>query len=197
MTQLLVIVTLVGFLIGCVGEQRPIQKPCAEIKVNSSSPVAPVTTLIEEPKAETMPAAKEKDKLIVITNEANYERSKDVVNFIATRGITIERIAPADFEKYKTEKYILILGGPNDDEGLGDVVKQVLTADEVSFVSQTGNKNLYLKLNKWSEKQNMLVIAGYDPDATFREFVNSKDKWWGYISSWFNIELSHDEVYGY
>jgi len=216
--QLLVIITLVGFLTGCGEKPCAGQKSCAKIEVKapcaSAAPArvetkpatdaVPPPPTVEEPKAEETPAAepakeasKEKGKLIVVTNEANYEKDKDVINFIATRGVNIERVRPADFEKYKAEKYILVLGGPGEGEGLGDIVKQLLSADEVNFVSQMGNKELYLKTDKYSSGQQIIVIAGCDADATFRQFVNSKDKWWGYISSWFNIELSHDEVYGY
>jgi hypothetical protein len=218
--QLLVIIATAGLLIGCGDEPCAGQKSCAKIEVKAPSasaaparvetkpaetkPAVPPPPPAKEPKAEETPAAepakeasKEKGKLIVVTNEANYEKDKDVINFIATRGVAIERISPADFDKYKSEKYILVLGGPGEGEGLGDIVKQLLSPDEVSFVSQMGNKELYLKTDKYSSGQQIIVIAGCDADATFRQFVNSKDKWWGYISSWFNIELSHDEVYGY
>ena len=206
--QLLVIITIAGLLTGCdepqCANKKQGDKPCAKIEVKAPCSKAPAPAPVEEPKTETAPTAepakeavKAKGKLIVVTNETNYEKDKDVINFIATRGVAVERIAPADFEKYKTEKYILVLGGPGEGEGLGDIVKQLLSPDEVNFVSQMGNKELYLKTDKYSSGQQIIVIAGCDADATFRQFVNSKDKWWGYISSWFNIELSHDEVYGY
>lgn len=208
-TQLLVIIAMAGLLVGCRQSQCASKNPCVGISAEIKQAETPVTDTVpplppDEPKTAETPAAepakeaaKAKGKLIVVTNEANYEKDKDILNFISTRGVTIERITLADFEKYKTEKSILILGGPNDSDGLGDIVKQTLSPDEANFVSQTGNKNLYLKANKWGDGQNVLIVAGYDTDATFRELVNSKDKWWGYISSWFNIELSHDEVYGY
>jgi cellobiose-specific phosphotransferase system component IIB len=210
--QLLVVIVVAGLSTGC-GEEPCTSGVCRKIVVKkapcqakSEAPTAKpaASAPVEEPKAEQSTAkepskatANEKGKLIIVTNEVNYELDKDVINFIATRGVPIERVSPVDFGKYKGEKYILVLGGPNDDEGLGDIVKEVLSTDEVNYVNQMGNRKLYLKTNKWSGDQYVLVIAGYDADATFRELVNGKDKWWGYISSWFNIELSHDEVYGY
>ncbi len=204
-TQLLVIIAIAGLLTGCGEKQCPSQKSCTKIEVKTPGlATASVPAPVEEPKAEQVSATepskattKEKGKLIIVTNIVNYELDKDVINFIATRGVPIERVSPADFEKYKTEKYILVLGGPGESEGLGDIVRQLLSADEVNFVNQMGNKELYLKTDKFSPGQQIIVIAGCDADATFRQFVNSKDKWWGYVSSWFNIELSHDEVYGY
>jgi cellobiose-specific phosphotransferase system component IIB len=210
-TQLLTVIAVVSLFAGC-GEKPCTSGVCRKIVVKApceakaEMPAAKETASapVEEPKTEEISAAgssketaKEKGKLIVVTNEVNYELDKDVISFISTRGVPIERISPADFGKYKTEKYILVLGGPNDGDGLGAIVKEVLSADEVNYVNQMGNRKLYLKTNKWSDDQYILVIAGYDADATFRELVNGKDKWWGYISSWFNIELSHDEVYGY
>jgi len=214
MTQLFAIIAIACLLIGCSEKpcevknssvQIEVKKPCAKTEVKTTCTKSPASgeaapLSVAEPKTEEIPAtkpAKEKGKLIVVTDEANYQLNKDILSFISTRGVSVERMAPADFEKYKSEKYLLVLGGPSEGENLGNVVKQLLSPDEVAFVSQTGNKELYLKTDKYSSGQQIIVIAGYDSNATFRQFVNSKDKWWGYISSWFNIELSHDEVYGY
>jgi hypothetical protein len=203
--QVIIAGLLLGLAAGCekktdLGQKATACETPAASAESKPAPVAPAPAVAEKaPAAEAVKEKKEKkaDKLIVVTNETNYQLDKDILNFITTRGVPLERVVPADFEKYKGEKCILVLGGPNDAEGLGDAVKQLLSPQEVEFVSQMGNKELYLKTDKWSSGQYILVIAGCDADATYRQFVNSKDKWWGYISSWFNIELSHDEVYGY
>ncbi len=142
-------------------------------------------------------AIQEDSKLIIIANQANYELAKDVIKFIETRGVPILNITPSEFDTYKKSKHLLILGGPNETGRLGEIAREMLSKEEQDWASQMGNKKMYLKMDKWREEQYILVFAGYDGNATYRALINNKDKWWAYISSWFDIELSHEEIYGY
>jgi len=130
-------------------------------------------------------------------NQANYELAKDVIKFIETRGVPILNITLSEFDTYKKSKHLLILGGPNETGRLGEIAREMLSKEERDWASQVGNKKMYLKMDKWREEQYILVFAGYDGNATYRALINNKDKWWVYISSWFDIELSHEEIYGY
>jgi len=140
---------------------------------------------------------KEDSKLIVVSNKATYDLSEPVLKFIETRGVPVLRLTADKFDAYKSSKYIVLLGGPNASEGVGCFAKQLLSSEEQSEMTQMGNKKMYLKTNKWADEQYILVFAGFDDNAAYRVLVNSKDQWWCYISSWFNIELTHEEVYGY
>jgi hypothetical protein len=140
---------------------------------------------------------KEDSRLIMVSNDAVYALTDPIIKFIETRGVPVLRLSAAEFEKYKTSKYIALLGGPNTSDGVGNVAKQLLAPDEQGLMAQTGNKKMYLKTNKWADEQYILVFAGFDDAAVYRLMINTKEQWWAYISSWFNIELTHEEVYGY
>jgi len=148
----------------------------------------------------------EKPRLIVVASEEAYKLSQGVINFIKGRGVPVLHVTTSEFNEYKTnkekpdyrkEKYILILGGANESNGTGDLIKEVLTQEEVEWVSKTGNKKMYLKTDKWCKSQYILVFAGYDIKATYKALVDNKDDWWAYMRGWFDIEPTDEELYGY
>ncbi len=145
----------------------------------------------------TVTAAEAGTKLIVIANQANYDLSKPVIDFIKTRGVDILNVDASKCRMYKKAKYMILLASPNDDDATGCMVKTLLDESESKWASQMGNKEMYLKTNKWADEQYILIFAGPDAKASFRVLVNNKNQWWSYLRKWFNIEPTHEEVYGY
>jgi len=157
-------------------------------------------TIMAQESTEKQQVKEEQLDLIVIANRETYKLAEGVIQFMEGRGVPVLHVTASEFKEkpdYRKEKYIVILGGPNESNGIGSITKEVLSQEEQEWVSKVGNKKMYLKVDKWCKGQYILVFAGYDRDATYRALINSKDKWWGYISSWFDIELTHEELYGY
>ena len=145
----------------------------------------------------TVTAAEAGTKLVIVANQANYDLSKPVIEFIKTRGVEVLNVDASKCKKYKKAKYMVLLAGPNEDDGTGSMAKTLLDESESKWASQMGNKEMYLKTNKWADEQYILVFAGPDANASFRALVNNKNQWWSYLRKWFNIEPTHEEVYGY
>jgi len=163
-------------------------------------------TIIAQESTEKQQVKEEQPNLLVVADKETYKLAEGVIQFMEGRNVPILHVTASEFNEYKTnkekpdyrkEEYIVIVGSPNEPNGIGDIVKEVLTQEEQEWVSKVGNKKMYLKADKWSKGQYILVFAGYDRSASYRVLVNNKDKWWGYISSWFDIELTHEELYGY
>jgi hypothetical protein len=70
------------------------------------------------------------------------------------------------FERYKEEKFIVILGGPDAYDGVGEIVKDVLNVKEGDFLRKRGNRNMYVKHNLWTKGQVVIVIAGSGRNET-------------------------------
>ena len=136
-------------------------------------------------------------KLIVVASKATYQDAQKWVDFLTSREVPLQHVTPPDFGKYKNEKYIVVMVSMNESGGIGDIVKQLLTKKEQALVGQQGNSNMYIKSDLWSKDQTIIIFAGYNRDAANRVRINTKDRWWDHISSWFDIELDSVELYGY
>ncbi|MFQ5800375.1 MAG: hypothetical protein ACE5HH_01480, partial [Candidatus Hydrothermarchaeales archaeon] len=76
-----------------------------------------------------------------------------------------------DFEQYKTQKFIVILGGPDAPEGVGDLINNEqfnlkLKADEIEFIRQAGNKRKIYRSNVWATGQSVWILAGANRELT-------------------------------
>lgn len=141
--------------------------------------------------------AQEKRQLIVVANDPSYELASAWVNFLNTESVPFKRIKPNDFEKYKNEKNIVILGGPNEPEGVGEIVKQALTKEEQDYFSEEGRFRMYIKYNVWAPEQNVMIFAGSDRQAAAKARQVSRQKWIPIFNDWLGIDISETGIIAY
>lgn len=142
-------------------------------------------------------AAQEGRQLIVVANDPSYELASAWVNFLKTESVPFTRITPSDFEKYKKEKNIVILGGPTEPDGIGEIVKQALTKEEQDYVSEQGRFRMYIKNGVWVPGQNVMVFAGYDRQAASKARSVSRQKWIPIFNDWLGIDISEAGIVAY
>ncbi len=128
--------------------------------------------------------------LIIVANDESYKLSENWIEFLRNESVPFKQTRPAEFEKYKNEKFIAILGGPSESGGVGEIVKQVLTKEEQEFVSKPGSYRMYLKENVFVQEQRILVFAGADREAAGKARVSNRSRWIDFLNVWFNIDIS-------
>jgi hypothetical protein len=113
-------------------------------------------------------------QVIVLANDIDYNLSSSFFGFLRNRGISLTRVTAAEFSKYKNSRFIIILGGPDAYEGVGDIVKEILDDAEEAFLRVPGNRKMYTRTNVWSTGQVVRVIAGSGRDQTKAEADENK-----------------------
>jgi hypothetical protein len=141
--------------------------------------------------------AQEVRQLIVVANDQSYELASPWVNFLKTESVPFTRIQPSDFEKYKKEKNIVILGGPTEPDGVGEIVKQALTKEEQDYFREEGRFRMYIKYNIWAPEQNVMVFAGSDSKAAAKARTVSRQKWIPVFNDWLGIDISETGIIAY
>jgi len=129
-------------------------------------------------------------RLTVVANPDGYRLAENWFEFLKNESVPYKQTSPAEFEGNKKEKLIVILGGPNEPWGLGEIVKQLLTQQELEWVSKPGNARMYLKENVWRDGQKVLIFAGPDKEMAAKARTGNRAKWIGYLNDWFNIDIS-------
>jgi len=147
---------------------------------------------------DTVVSAQQKERrFVVVASPAAYEAGKKWVSFLQSETVPVKHVLPGDFEAYKKEKYIAILGTPSEPGGGGDIVSSLLTKEEKDWVSQQGNRKLFIKNDVWQKDQTIFVFAAYSQDAITSAIRESRDTWWDTIMSWFDIEVQPAKLRGY
>jgi hypothetical protein len=103
------------------------------------------------------------ESLIILTNSIDAGLNSDLINFLGTER-TVTLVKADEFESYKTNTYILILGGHRASEGVGEIVERVLNQQEKEEI--TREKRMIVKLNLWKDGQVVVILAGPDREQT-------------------------------
>jgi len=163
-------------------------------------------TVIAQESTEKQQVKEEQPNLIVVAGKETYKLAEGIIQFMESRGVPVLHLIASEFNGYQTDKekpdyrkeeYIVILGGPNEPNGIGDIIKEVLTPEEVEWVSQPGNRKMYIKGDVWRKGQNLIIFAGSNKEAVKSAMVNTKDNWWVIISNWFDVEIEFEIIWGY
>jgi Tol biopolymer transport system component len=107
-----------------------------------------------------------KPSIVVLANSIDYGLASDFFGFLGNKGIEVVHATVDDFEQHQDEKFVVILGGPDAYDGVGEIVQGVLSGDEQSFLREKGNRKMYVKTNVWGTGQRVMVIAGSDREQT-------------------------------
>jgi plastocyanin len=88
----------------------------------------------------------------------------------------VMRVTAEDFKANREEKFIVILGGPDAYDGVGEIVQKVLSDEEAKQIREKGNRKMYVKTNVWRKGQVVHVIAGSDRNETKKAHEDNREK---------------------
>lgn len=114
-------------------------------------------------------------EIVLLANSIDYELAQDFITFLENKGFAVVRVEAASFDTYKSSGLIIILGGPDAPEGVGEVAQIVLTAEEGNNLRVSGNKNMHVKSNVWGDAQKVFLLAGSDRIKTMEAHIQYRD----------------------
>ncbi len=117
----------------------------------------------------------EAPRIVLLANSVDYELAADFIEFLQSKGVNVTRSTAPDFEQYKSEKFVAVLGGPNAYEGVGNMVQGILSSEEQEYLRVKGNRKMYVKTNVWAQGQSVFVIAGSDREQTKQAHIENRD----------------------
>ncbi len=121
-------------------------------------------------------SANVKKKFPILANSIDYDLNNELFDYIRERGLEPVHVKPSAIENYKHEKSILILGGPEAPEGIGEIVTQILMYNEQNEIRARGSKKTFNKTNVWMKEQNVTLIAGSTREDTKKAVLEYMDQ---------------------
>ncbi|MBU7032067.1 MAG: hypothetical protein HXS53_06025 [Theionarchaea archaeon] len=113
-------------------------------------------------------------KAILVANSIDYTRARSLVSFLEDNGFEVVHVSASEFNQYKTENLIIILGGVDTSEGVGNVVKSVLNEREQTLTRLS--PRYFLKTNVWAPDQRIFVFCGKDREETMQAHTDYRNK---------------------
>ncbi len=126
--------------------------------------------------------------LIVVADKAIQNASKDWLGFLESKEIPVKLVTPESFSDYKDELYIFVLGNLDGSEGIKEIAKDALTADEYKAVSEGSAGKMYYKPQAWNIGQKVILILAPKKESLKDARVESHEEWYEMLKEWFDIE---------
>lgn len=141
-----------------------------------------------------MAQKQQEQRLYVLGTENAVNLAKDFLNFLNNEGISTVTVT-GQFEQFLKERYIVILGGPNEPGGLGDLVRKILTSDEQREAGQPGKGKMYVKENVFTPGQAIIIFAGGDAQTSAEVRKKTRTMWMPVIGKWFDVDFAEMLAY--
>jgi hypothetical protein len=84
-------------------------------------------------------------------------------------------VTAQDWDKYKKEKMTVVLGDPNADEGVGEIVKGLLTPGETQSLGKKGSYLFTVKTDVFDKGQSIFIFSGENAFATREAHVRHRE----------------------
>jgi hypothetical protein len=130
--------------------------------------------------------------LIVVATKDTYEASQKWVDFLTLNEVPIQHVTPQEFDKYKKEPYVVLMGGMDEPDGIKVLAKEILAEDELEYISQKGNGEIYFKFKVFDPMQTIIVFAGSDRDAAAAARKKNKSDWLDSFIQWFDLDMEQE-----
>jgi hypothetical protein len=86
-----------------------------------------------------------KPKITNVANSIDKSLGSEFFEYMENQGLEIVQLNATEFEQKKDEKFVVILGGPDAPEGIGEIVQEVLNESEQEQVRQSEAMEMYVK----------------------------------------------------
>jgi hypothetical protein len=128
------------------------------------------------------------EDLIVVATKATQQASQNWVSFLESNEVPLKLVTPQEFSKHKQKRYVVLMGGVDEPDGIKELVKEALTGEEMQWLSHEGNGKMYVKSGVWEAEQRVIIFSGSNRKAADEARKATKDNWFDMLSDWFDIE---------
>ncbi|KYK34451.1 MAG: hypothetical protein AYK18_04150 [Theionarchaea archaeon DG-70] len=104
--------------------------------------------------------------IVVVTNSIDY--SYELIEFLE-QYFNVICINAEEFPFYRHHTYFVVLGGPDAPDGIGEMVQNILTAEEMDYLRTSGGYNFYMHTELGKV---YFFLAGFDRDQTRAAIAN-------------------------
>jgi len=83
--------------------------------------------------------------LIIVGTGSTMDASQDWLSFLKTQEVPCVVVNPAEFGEHKKRDFVVVIGSMDESEDMKAILEEVLNPEELEWISQAGNGNMYVK----------------------------------------------------
>jgi parallel beta-helix repeat protein len=165
--NLLIPHTSSGFITGGAGDNLPLTTVNIVIPSAGGGPYRGLT-----PSAE----------VLFLANSIDFGMSEEFLQNLKAVSITAKpvNISEFDIDAQVGNRLIVILGGPDAPEGIGELVRTLLTPEEQNMIRNSDTPQVFVKNNvftsRYTHQQRIIILAGANRKGTSQAGIEHKEE---------------------
>jgi len=119
-----------------------------------------------------LPAVLSGENVLLVANSIDLGLADEFLAYLRSSNIEARVVNATEFTELErvNNRLIIILGGPDAPEGVGEITREVLSDAEEAAVRDAGSQLMFVKYNvwtgMWTHNQVVVVLAGSDRKST-------------------------------
>jgi hypothetical protein len=124
--------------------------------------------------------------LIVVATKDTQKACKEWLGFLESKEIPVKLVTPDAFSNVKDQLYIVIIGSLDESNGIAEIAKEALTADELKSAASEGK--MFYKPQAWNVGQKVIIFLGPNRQKVIETRIATQEEWYEMLKEWFDIE---------
>jgi len=117
-----------------------------------------------------------KKGVIVLYNSIDLKAASALLEYLKAAGVNAVPSNSAEFEKLKYNVRIVIVGGQNSPEGVGQAAASVLSQEQKEALLVPSAGYVFEKAGVWAQGQKVVILAGNEASDTERASTEYREK---------------------
>lgn len=136
----------------------------------------------------TQNAALAEGNLTIVATPAQLESMNVLLGDLKDEHVDVKVLNPADAGQAKNDDFVLMVltAQPADPLYSGEVGAQLSETDK-KRIGAAGGKKLIMLRDVWKNGQEIVIFAGNSDEDAKAVRMETKDRWWEIVGSWFDI----------
>jgi len=115
--------------------------------------------------------------VVVLANSIDGSAAGGLYSFLSSSGFQAVSVNSTEFPGLRNSTLVIILGGQNAPEGVGEFSGKILSSDDQEYLeSSNASRGLYYGNDVWALGQQVFVFAGYDEAGTMAAWKDNKNR---------------------
>lgn len=137
-------------------------------------------------------AAKAMDTAYLVMAEKNAEAAAPLLEYIGNSGTKHEILTPKDLNGAISNKYLIVIGSPKDNDDIAQFAKKTLTPKQWDNAMEMGKSGPVIATS--GDSKVLFLFSDYSLKSMI---AGSKDVWTEIFYDWYDIPLSITQIIGY
>ncbi len=117
-----------------------------------------------------------KNGVVLLANSIDLRLAGEFIDYLESNRVPVIYANATSFQRLRYSSRIIVLGGQNAPEGVGEISSKLLTEEQELSLLAPGASGMMAKAGVWDTNQTVMLLAGNTAGDTARAWQNNRGR---------------------